>query len=106
MWQISRDTAEENDIPVFKTEESIKLMSVLKQKENKLFNYKDFTHKKGLWRRMGISVTNSLLFLSCFEMFLHVLANLFIRSSAVPYKKPNVFGYDESFQILSGILRW
>ena len=35
-----------------------------------------------------------------------VLANLLIRSSAVPYKKTNYFGYNESFQILCGILRW
>jgi len=42
MWQISRDTAEKNDIPVFRTEESIKLMSVLKERKNKLFNYKEF----------------------------------------------------------------
>ena len=55
---------------------------------------------------MRISVTNSLLFLSCSEMFFQVLVNLFIRSSAVTYKKPNYFGYDESFQILSSVLRW
>jgi hypothetical protein len=55
---------------------------------------------------MEISVTNSLLFLSCFELFLHVLANLLMRSSAVPYTQPDYFGYDESFQILSSILRW
>jgi hypothetical protein len=46
---------------------------------------------------MGISVKNSLLFLRCFEMYLQVLANLLIRSYALPYTKPGYFGYDESF---------
>jgi hypothetical protein len=37
MWQISRETAEENDITVFGTEESVQRMSVLKQKDEKPF---------------------------------------------------------------------
>jgi hypothetical protein len=37
MWQISRDIAEENDIPVFRIEESIQLISVLKQKDEQTF---------------------------------------------------------------------
>ena len=42
MWQISRDTAEENDIPVFRTEEYMQPISVLKQKDERtFFNYNE-----------------------------------------------------------------
>jgi hypothetical protein len=37
MWQISRNTAEENDVPVFRAEEFVQLMSVLIQKEEQTF---------------------------------------------------------------------
>jgi hypothetical protein len=94
---------------VLRTEESIKIMTVLKKRTNQLLKCIEVLVRRNsvrLRKRMGISVTKSLLFLRCLELYLQVLANLLIRSSAVPYTKPDYFGYDESFQILGRILRW
>jgi uncharacterized membrane protein len=84
-------------------------MTVLKKRTNELLKYTEFLVRSNsvrLRKRMEISVTKSLLFLRCLELYLQVLANLLIRSSAVPYTKPDYFGYDKTFQILSRILRW